>query len=332
MNSKTKINISDKEVEKLLEKSGFAVRGKPEPMTEGEFNAIFSAETDKGDVVIKLSPNDESALLTYEKGIMKREIELYNLIGEKTGIPVPKVLYNDFSRKDIDCDFFIMEKISGETLDKTTLTPDEKRDATVKIFSQLHEIFGTGYGYNSEYKSWYEALHAMTNDLVTDGEKKLISVGACRNLLKRELKLGEKLLVLIDKNRPILENVKPTLVNFDLWEKNMILSGEKIYMIDPERAFYGDFIGDFIATDMMKLKLSHKTGAVRKYNELTGKNVKINSETEIRFLLLYGYLCFLMAVEKYYRYSPLNKGFIRNSAMDLQLMRVLSEIEKYGKE
>lgn len=330
MTSKTKVDLNSAKITEIFENLGYTVKSEPQPVTDGEFNTIFSVSTDKGDFMIKLSPNNENHILTYEKEIMKREIGFYKLIAEKTDIPVPRVLHSDFSRKEAPCDWFIMDKIEGKTLDKTDLTPEEKKSFTIEILAKLHEISGEGFGYNGEYADWHEGIYKMVECIYNDGVKKL---NEKKNpILKADLKLGRRFMDIINKNEKLLKSVKSTIVNFDLWEKNMIYSPDgKVYLIDPERTFYGDFIGDFNSLNIMGTPLSKLQKEVKEYADKSGRALKIGKEESIRFDIMYAYLCFLMAIEKYYRYSFTDFGFIRNWFMSLLLKNTLKRIESYEK-
>ena len=327
MGSRTKVPITAEKVKELYSIAGFKVTGEPVAVTEGEFNAIFSVTTDRGDTVIKLSPDNEDNLLTYEKGIMKREIDFYSLISDKTDISVPRVLYSDLSKSAVSCEWFIMEKISGKTLDKTDFSYTQKQKYILNILAKHHKLSGSGYGYNGEYDNWYDAIRAMIMDLYRDGEKKLDNLKYGKTFLKKELSLGARLIDAVDKNKELLKSVDCTLVNFDLWDKNMIFDGERVYVIDPERAFFGDFIGDIVMTDIMITSLSQKKSIIEEYQKTGGKDIEINRETEIRFNIMLGYISFLMLIEKYYRYSFPDPYFIRNSYMIKPLKKAVNALE-----
>lgn len=327
MGSRTKVPITTEKVKELYSIARFKITGEPTPITEGEFNAIFNVPTDMGDTVIKLSPDNEDNLLTYEKGIMKREIEFYSLISDKTDIPVPRVLYSDLSKSAVSCEWFIMEKISGQTLDKTDFSYAQKQKIILNILSKLHKLSGSRYGYNGEYGNWYDAIRAMISDLYRDGEKKCECIKYGKTLLKKELSLGARLINAVDKNKELLKSVDSTFVNFDLWDKNMIFDGKRVYMIDPERSFFGDFIGDIVMTDIMKTSLTQKKSLIEQYINANGKEIEINRDTDVRFNIMLGYISFLMVIEKYYRYSFPDPYFLRNAYMIIPLTKAVKALE-----
>lgn len=45
---------------------------------------------------------------------MRTEVLVFNLL-ENTIIPTPKILKTDFSNSIINCDYFIMEKLQGDS-------------------------------------------------------------------------------------------------------------------------------------------------------------------------------------------------------------------------
>ncbi|MDR3185742.1 MAG: aminoglycoside phosphotransferase family protein [Christensenellaceae bacterium] len=309
MRSKTKYKINTEKLKELFMTVGIDNVIDIKPLDSGEFNAVFSVKTDKKEFVIKIAPDDRAPTLAYEKGMLKAELQWYSLIQEHTDIKVPEIYYSDFSRRLIPTDYFIMEKIEGQQLNKIKLSSDEKMEITMRlpeIAQKLHTIKNNEFGYLQRllHNDWYQAIRDMTMSLDLDARTK-----------RKRCRYAEKLLFYIEKHKEILKKAECCMVNFDLNEANFICSriGDSLALslIDPERSFWGDFIADFVCIEMMN-PLNKKTVSLRAYNSVSNSKIEINREIEIRYAVALCYLGVLMDVEKHFRYSPLNFGWWRN--------------------
>lgn len=94
MKSKTKNLLTKEQITKLV-KVNFGDSCDISTITElkgGMFNSAYLIERikEKDQIVLKVSAATGTPLLTYEKDTMLTEVEVYQLIIEKTTIPVPK--------------------------------------------------------------------------------------------------------------------------------------------------------------------------------------------------------------------------------------------------
>lgn len=117
MKSGTKHILETDEIRRMTEKCfpGSTMTRSTE-LTEGMFNAAYEIFGDGpmvAGVVLKTGPAPGTKILTYEKEIMRTEVEVYRLL-EQTDIPVPRVLAADFSREVTDSDYFFMSRLEGE--------------------------------------------------------------------------------------------------------------------------------------------------------------------------------------------------------------------------
>ena len=112
MKSRTKNLLTKQEIRKLVKINfGNACEiGRIEELKGGMFNAIYkiSRVKEMDQSVLKVGAAPKTPLLTYEKDIMRTEVECYRLIKEHTNVPVPAVLAYDFSRKHIESSYFFM--------------------------------------------------------------------------------------------------------------------------------------------------------------------------------------------------------------------------------
>jgi len=305
MVSKTKFIIDNAAIKELFDDAGINNVLDIEPLSDGEFNAVFCARSSDKEYVIKIAPSDSTLVMTYEKGMMEAELYWYSQFREHTTVVVPKIYYKDFSRKRIRSSYFIMEKINGVPLNKVKLPDADARLAT--LASQAHRIRGERFGYiqNGLYDDWYQALCAMTANIVADSAR---AGKPCPN--------GEKLLEYIRCHRNVLAKADCRMVIFDIWLPNMIYShcdGKTVFTwLDPERCFWGDRIADFVCLETFK-SLTEHSASLEAYNNLSDTPVFAGADEQIRFAAAQGYLALILETERYFRYTRGHFGWWRNT-------------------
>ena len=301
MNSKTKYPVTDDELRTIFREAGLGAVSDIEMISDGWYNNVLSVTAGGADYVIKIAPEPGVKVLTHEKDLMARELRFIALLEERATVRVPKVYAGDLSRTLIPCDYFIMEKLGGKRLDKAKIKADE---GILNILDEFHAIEGTGFGYEQMglEPNWYKALRKMTQALVDD----------CA-YFKKPCPIGKKLLKEIDRHRAILEQVPSVLVNFDLHSMNLFYDRGELTVIDLERCFWGDWVGDYVYRES---KLPQNCGR----------------EEKIRLYLLMGYLTLIMYTEKYSRYKPWNKTWWADVAGTIYFgAKAFTQLKKLGK-
>jgi aminoglycoside phosphotransferase (APT) family kinase protein len=308
MKSRTKYIASDEEIKKLFEKHGFGPAENIAPLGDGEFNAAFKVTCGGKDYALKIAPPENASVLNYEYDMMKSEVFWYEKMEKNTHIRIPKVYAVDFTKEVIASNCFIMEMLKGEPLSKTDVT-DEERDRIaeqkIEMLAQIHAIKGEDFGYIQKglYDNWYEALKSMASNLVKD----------C-NELGKSTPDGERFLELLDKQKSILSKAPCRMVNFDLWDSNVLYLGESLAWIDPERSFWGDPVADFITLGKgQKTPLDEKIKEIEIYNKYASEKISAGREECIRYAAAVAYLALIEEVEKYVRYEPDEPNYIRNT-------------------
>jgi len=280
MQSKTKYDVSAAQVSSLFAAAGLGEVARAAPITDGWYNNVLDVTAGGERYVLKVAPLPEAAVLTHERELMRQELRFYALLRKRTTVRTPRVIHEDLTKTILPCDYFIMEFLPGRRLDKAKLSPEEKAGVKAQardILDQFHAVEGTGFGYEQMglEPDWRLALRKMSQALVDD----------CARFGKR-CPLGNKLLGYIERHRALLEAVPCVLVNFDLHPLNMFYHEGELSILDLERYFWGDRLGDFV------------------YGVLPPR--ELNGEERIRFYLLMAYLATLMYTEKYSRYRPWN--------------------------
>lgn len=311
MLSRTKYKTDRQTIAALFEAAGLGEAGEIAPLGAGQYNAVYAAQAGGRDYVIKIAPDDSIPVLTYEQDMMASEVYWYKQLREHTAVRVPEIYGEDFTRQRIPTSYFIMEKLPGSTLAKMKLSKEEKRQAAAALAhmtAQFHRVKGERYGYrqNGLHDTWYEAIRSMTQALLDD----------CARVGKRSRR-GERLLGYIDQYREVLCQAECRMVNFDLWNLNVICSrgeqGIRYALIDPERTFWGDPIADFVCQDTFT-PFAKRKALLEAYNQAAESPVTLTREIEIRYAVAHAYLGLIMETEKYYRYSLRHLGWWMNIA------------------
>ena len=309
--SKTKYEASKAEIRELFSFHKMGNVLDVAALGNGEFNAAYKVTCDNGtDYALKIAPPEGASVLSYEKNMMEAEVFWYTQMHEKTDILCPQVFISDFSKRIVKSNCFIMEMMAGKALWEAGLT-DQEYEAVQKqkisMLTKIHRITNDRYGYiqTGLDDSWYDALKNMVLRLVADCKK-----------LGHDTPDGETFLRFIDKHEKLLRAVPCRMVNFDLWDSNVLYNEEtgRICWIDPERGFWGDPVADFITLGPgQKAPLSAKQKELEIYNGMAQEKIPLTEETEIRYALAVCYLALIEEVEKYVRYEPDNPTYIRNT-------------------
>lgn len=310
MNSNTKTILTLETVD-LIMKNHFGpdtAVSRITEMTEGWFNAVyivdFAAPISGGynSVVLKTGVEDGKYVLSYEQDIMGAELKVYSLL-ENSMVPTPKILASDFSKSIINCGYFIMEKLEGDNWghleSKISAANNEKLIGEIAGYTAaMHNIKGDYFGYIREdesfhFSTWREAFEAMVKLVISDGIKDKVDLPY------------DRILQAFDPLWPVLEEVKePSLINFDMWKKNIMLierEGEYVIdgIIDHERAFYGDPCAEFIAGNTICGRVESCKTYMDNYSRVSGKPFSYTKNHEIRLCMYNVYLCLLMGTEVY---------------------------------
>ena len=154
--SKTKYEASEEEIKELFSfhKVGNVIN--ISPLGNGEFNATYKVSCDNGDTyALKISPPDDSKVLSYEKNMMGSEVFWYKQMKEKTkeDITLPVKIYNSI-KDDVVTDLSV-DTISYLVSEYADYSFDENDIYTMEGETKLGED-GFAYFYPDD-----EALKAL---------------------------------------------------------------------------------------------------------------------------------------------------------------------------
>lgn len=207
------------------------------PLTGGTFAAVWRATLEDGtETAVKIGPPAGVPLLRYERGVIAAEARYYRLVGAHAPeVPVPEVLR-------ADDEIVVVTLLPGRPLTEEP-DPDVVRRQLGRALSALHQVKGTGFGYDGEGRAsgatWREAFTAMTADLLADARDWGVALPVT----------DDEVLAVIDRHAAALDEVtEPSLVHFDLWDGNVLCDdGVLTGLVDGERYFWGDPLYDFVS-------------------------------------------------------------------------------------
>jgi aminoglycoside phosphotransferase (APT) family kinase protein len=263
-------------------------------LTEGFCNVAYDITIPGQEMILKIAPPGISGLMSYEKNMMKAEVEALRLVRAETVVPVPEVYFYDESHSICSSDYFVMEKLSGESFHKLRGTMLEKEQNFIlkeigSYNEEMNRITGDSFGYLGQQRkqgtSWKESFLAMISEVLSDGEKIQISLG-----------IGyEEVRKLIEKASFSLEQViTPRFVHWDLWDGNVFIkNGKVVGIIDFERALWGDPLMEYF----FRRHCYHP-------DFIKGYGRDLRREEPIRALLYDLYLYLIMVIETKYRSYP----------------------------
>lgn len=211
-------------------------------LKEGYFNVAYLIILDNDEkAILKIAPQPDSKIMSYEKNIMFSEVDSLRLVKKETDVPVPDIIYYDNSYEFCSFEYYFMSVIEGETLNviKDSLSEEEKKAIQKEIGRynrSINQIMGTRFGYYGQPglqgKNWFEAFRNMIQLAYHDANVANIQVPINE----------EELLSLLDRDKSYFDDVTvPALVHWDIWDGNVFIKDKKISgIIDFERCIWGD--------------------------------------------------------------------------------------------
>ncbi|MFE4452207.1 phosphotransferase family protein [Streptomyces sp. NPDC056796] len=285
----------------VLEAVGAPAPVSLEPLTGGTYNTVTRVTFgDGGQWVVKVPPA-HSAGLSYEQHLLVNEVTFYDAAAE-AGATIPRVVHSELDPGAPTGAYIVMTARPGRPWSAIGdgLTPDETRSLRAEfggIVGRLHRVTGPGFGYPGGAlgplsATWREAFTAMTDAVLRDAEG-----------------YGARLPLPVDRIREVLagasdvldEVTRPALVHFDLWQGNLLVTGEPGArrvggIIDGERMFWGDPVADLVSTSLFgdpEADLDFLAG----YAGATGSPVVFTPSLRRRLGLYRGYLYLIMLTE-----------------------------------
>lgn len=216
-------------------------------MKDGWFNVAYGLRLSDGiQTILKIAPPRDAEILTYEKNIMRTEVETMRRIKSETDLRVPAIYAYDDSKKLCDAEYFFMEFLEGVSFDHIKhQLEDEINEAVqkemglaVRKINNIKQVDTDRvyFGYDGleelQGETWRETFLKMIRAILKDGEAKGVIL-VCTY---------EELIETVEKHAHVLDLVTEScLVHWDLWDGNVLYDeGAPIGLLDFERALWGD--------------------------------------------------------------------------------------------
>lgn len=305
MKTATKNTFTDDEITAVIQKH-FPDETVTEiiPLNGGTFNTLYQINGSgilKNGVILKTGPRRDIEVPNHEKDILKTEVYAYEILeGQK--IPVPKLYGYDFSKTIIPCDYFLMERMTGNTwYENWPIRDPGLMRALGKYTARMHNVGLDWFGEISDnpakrYHSWGEAFAVMVED-------------ALESVRAQNLPLPfDGIRSAVASRLPMLDTLeKPSLVNFDLWAGNVFVRKQEdgFYltgMIDFERSFLGDPLASFSSALLLYDNVEKETAFLEGYNKASGKQLVITDDDREK-LVLYEMFMYLRSYAETHRYG-----------------------------
>jgi aminoglycoside phosphotransferase (APT) family kinase protein len=213
-----------------------------EPIATGKHNTSYYVQGAGDELVLRISPPDDAGFLFYERRMMAQEPQIHELLRAETMVPVAEILAYDDSRRLLDRDYLLMERLPGQPLIEAGLVGAELEGVLEQVgvyLAQMHALVADRYGYLGPHRpmepqaTWAEAFAVMWNKLLDD-------VVACGGYTQEE---ADALRRLWDVYRPHFERGVPaSLLHMDVWSQNILVddTGRVTGLGDLDRALWGD--------------------------------------------------------------------------------------------
>ena len=242
MNAVTKYRLGDSEIEKMY-RMAFSDSGeiKISALSGGFCSSVYLIDSGKNKVVLKVGTKSNVKVMWHERAYIATEAQMLKLIGEKTDIAMPEMLFYDESRKVCDVPYFFMSFIDGKPLNDTEgLTAEQYGNIKYEVgrlTRQITDIPAQRFGIPNIAESFCDRnsdfVILLFEKLLEDLEQK---GGKLKSISHSEL------MMLIGCYKAQLDTAdKPCLIHTDTWNGNiMVKNGEFSGIIDFAAILYGD--------------------------------------------------------------------------------------------
>jgi aminoglycoside phosphotransferase (APT) family kinase protein len=278
---------------------------------DGWFNATYRIRLADGrDVMLKIAPPADVAVMAYEQNIMATEVATMRLVQTTPTIPVPAIYAFDTTHELCDAPYFFMEQIDGVSFElvKASLPPATQASLEQQIGAILRDInrfTGPYFGYagNPGLRAprWNDAFVRMVDSVLEDAARKAVVYDYDYATIRAA----------VLRHAAVLEEITtPCLVHWDSCYANFLVKDERVVgVIDFERALWGD---PLMEVQFRPLFGERITNTMRGY----GKTSFTRAE-EHRCQLYTLYLALIMHAEHAYRKYDTHGAY----ALSRQLLR-----------
>jgi aminoglycoside phosphotransferase (APT) family kinase protein len=255
-----------------------------EPIRTGKHNSSYYVRGTDDELVLRISPPDDAGFLFYERRMMAQEPQLHALLRAETTVPVAEILAYDDSRRDLDRDYLLMERLPGQPLTDAGFGQRQVEGVLEQVgiyLAQMHTLVADRYGYLGAHRpmvpqpTWVQAFTLMWSKLLDD-------VMACGGYTPDEAGVLRHLLGVY---RPHFDRPVPaSLLHMDVWSQNILVddAGQVTGLVDLDRALWGDPEIEFAVLDYCGIS---KPAFWRGYGR--PRDSSFSAQIRARFYMLY---------------------------------------------
>ena len=295
--------LSSHDIDRILDKASFK-KCTVNSIGAGLYNDSYYFEGDKGKFLLRVAPADDVPKLFYEIDMMKSEVNIHRFVKENTNVPVPEIVYHDFSREIIDRDYLIMEFLEGSS----GRFDDRELGEYVR---HIHAIRSDRFGYPERAAPtgtcWPDIFQTYVKLILRD-------CLSCGVIDKSE---HDDFLSIYNKQGGVIGDVEPALLHLDLWSQNILtVNGRITAILDFDRGLYGDPELEFAVLDTYGY-------STPEFFDGYGQSRPVDSKAQIRQRLYIVYELIKYAFIRVARGKSMPTG--RSHVM--QCKRILQELE-----
>lgn len=300
MYSKTKVTLSPVEIDRLARHAfgDVAVQSVRE-LADGYFNTAYHLvfKGDHAQTVLKVGPPDDADILTYEKNLLRAEVDAMKRVASNPAVPVPVIAFEDFSRVHLPYDYYFMDFVTGTTWDKLrdSLTPTQNKrieyrlgQITAQINTFENDRFGY-FAYGYDFDNWAQTFRWMCELLFADARRYAIALELSEDEFFRHFETHRAIFAAVTRAQ---------LVHWDLWAGNIFITFDEASgtdgtpdiaaVVDFERALWGD--------PLMESYPGRLTG-IPDYMTGYGADILATQEQRLRRIFYNIYLDLVMVIE-----------------------------------
>ncbi|MFJ3667325.1 phosphotransferase family protein [Streptomyces sp. NPDC090106] len=301
MESITKNRQSPETLKAMIERAYGADRvpagdGWVSELGHGWFNVAYRIRLrDGAEVVLKIAPPPQVEVMAYERGAMSIELRTLEMLRTHTSVPVPPVDFADQSRELCDADYFFMPYVDADNLGIVSAQlPAVEREAYMEQLGaanrEINSIRGEGFGplAGPRHPSWRHVFTGIVEDVLADGERRGVDIGWEYDTVRE---------VVAAHAGSLDEVTEPRLVEWDLWDSNvMVRDGKIVCIIDHERALFGDPLMEAGFVGSQLPDFGDPTPFMRGYG-----HTELSANEQVRRRLYCLHLMLIMVIETVYR-------------------------------
>jgi len=213
----------------------------------GMFNTTYLITPAVGEkAVLRVGPVNRHLLLPFEGNLMNAERHVYGRCAP-LGIPVPRVLACDTTKRLLGRDYMLTAYIEGTALADMDADESVKRAIHREVgrcVRQMHSLTNDQFGRAADilrgkgHSKWSECLRAEIAGFTEKAAE--VKIYTARQLRRIEQTYA--------RHASLLDEIAvPYLVHADLWGGNILVSEQNTLaaIIDADRAIYGDVDFEF---------------------------------------------------------------------------------------